>query len=395
PLYRPLAYQIPVPVLRSAMHASRMSESAFWSYRLYRGPNNAEIPVHYCTSKEQVERVASMFVGKEVLGFDIEWKPQASLQDGLKKNVSLMQLACEDRIALFHIALHKGDTAEDILAPTLRKILESPDVLKTGVAVKADCSRVERFFNIQIKGVFELSHLHNLVKYSRFDPRKVNKKLVSLAKQVEEHLQLPLAKGDVRISDWSHQLNHQQVVYAACDAYAGYRVFEALEEKRMAMNPRPPRPDCYALSIPSPKNKTVDESAQTPPMAQARTSAPAVKSETSPTTLDAHPLPSLSPTTSEPTPTDSNPSAFLAAEHWLTSFLTDLSSLPSPRKPRAPLSNLRAYAIWHLHPALSLEDVAATLRDPPLKTATVATYIMEAVKSESLPVDEKRLKEVL
>ena len=41
---------------------------------------------------------------------------------------------------------------------------------------------------------------------------KINKRLVSLSQQVQEHLQLPLEKGDVRTGDWSNSqdLNFEQ-----------------------------------------------------------------------------------------------------------------------------------------------------------------------------------------
>ena len=79
-----------------------------------------------------------------------------------------------------------------------------------GVAIKADCTRLRKFLGIDTQGIFELSHLYKLVKYSSEDVKKINKTLVSLAQQVQEHLQLPLAKGDVRMSDWS---NTQDLTY--------------------------------------------------------------------------------------------------------------------------------------------------------------------------------------
>ena len=76
-----------------------------------------------------------------------------------------------------------------------------------GVSVKADCTRLRKFLGIDSHGLFELSHLYKLVKYSSGDVTKINKALVSLAQQVSEHLHLPLAKGDVRMSDWSKSMD--------------------------------------------------------------------------------------------------------------------------------------------------------------------------------------------
>ena len=210
-----LVYQIPEEVMRETMLASLSSGAAYWQYSLYQeggDPSGDKVKVHYCTSKETTERIAQLFLDKEVIGFDMEWKPQAQVREGIKKNVSLIQLASEERVALFHIARYsKGDTIDDLLAPSLKKIMESSDITKVGVSVKADCTRLRRFLGIEARGLFELSHLYKLIKHSAGDVKKINKLLVSLAQQVEEHLQLPMWKGDVRSSDWSQKLNYEQI----------------------------------------------------------------------------------------------------------------------------------------------------------------------------------------
>lgn len=246
----PLTYQIPTETLRIAMTASPSSGAAYWRHDLYRGPLDQKISMHYCKNMEVSERVAKYFVEEKVLGFDIEWKPNASTNDGIRDNASLIQLASEDRIALFHIALFKGNTIDELLPPTLKKIMESPDITKAGVAVRGDCTRLQKHLRIESKGMFELSHLYKLVKFSATEPKKVNKVLVSLAQQVEEHLQLPLSKGPVRESDWSKALLYEQMLYAASDAYAGFRLYDALEAKRKKLKPTPPRPEHAELNMP-------------------------------------------------------------------------------------------------------------------------------------------------
>jgi hypothetical protein len=190
---------------------------------------------------EIAERVAPYFLKERVLGFDIEWKPYGT---SIQENASLIQLACEDRIALFHIALYDGATAEELLPPTLRKIIESPDIVKAGVAIKGDFKRLRDYLGVEAKGVFELSRLHNLVEHFNSDPKKSSSwRLYALAKQVHEHLQLPMYKGAVRESDWSKRLSYSQIQYAATDAYASLRIYDALEAKRKTLRPIPPRPE--------------------------------------------------------------------------------------------------------------------------------------------------------
>ena len=79
-----------------------------------------------------------------------------------------------------------------------------------GVGIKADCTRLRKYLSIDSQGILELSHLYKLVKFASGDAKKINKAMVSLAQQVEEHLQLPLEKGDVRTGDWS---NSQDLTY--------------------------------------------------------------------------------------------------------------------------------------------------------------------------------------
>ena len=199
-----LGYHIPKAKLQGLM----LSPSAYWNYSLYEGPRGEKVKIHYCKSKETAERIAELFLDQEVVGFDLEWKPHATPKEGIRKNVSLIQLASEERIALFHLALfHKGD----LVPPNLRKVLESPNITKVGVAVKGDSTRLRRFLQIDSRGLFELSHLYKLVKFSTGDVKKINKMLVSLAQQVQEHLHLPLSKGDVRGSDWSQELDYEQI----------------------------------------------------------------------------------------------------------------------------------------------------------------------------------------
>ena len=214
PFSTPLGYHIPKAKLQRAIDAAPSVMAAYWQYTLYQGPGGEKdkVKVHYCKSKDSTERISQLFLHKEVIGFDIEWKINATATDGVKKNVALIQIASEERIALFHIARYPNATdVDDFVAPTFKRIMESPNITKVGVSVKGDCTRLRKFMGIEARGIFELSHLYKLVKFSCGDVKKINKVLVSLAQQVKEHLQLPLWKGEVRSSDWSQDLNYEQI----------------------------------------------------------------------------------------------------------------------------------------------------------------------------------------
>lgn len=246
--------------------------------------------MHYCKNREISERVAQLFLDEEVLGFDIEWKSNVAAAEGIAKNVALIQLASERRVALFHVARYSStNNVDDFAVPTLKRIMESRDIIKVGVAVKGDCTRLRKFLNIDSRGTFELSHLYKLVKFSSGDVKKINKMLVSLAQQVHEHLRLPLWKGEVRSSDWSQDLDYQQIqckpvlphrpvpqsyiwslLDAASDSYAGFQLYHALEAKRRELVPTPPRPAYVELNLPIrlANGQTVATWSEAPPLVE-------------------------------------------------------------------------------------------------------------------------------
>ncbi|KAH6882423.1 hypothetical protein BKA58DRAFT_425973 [Alternaria rosae] len=233
--------------------STQAAPKQWWSHRLYRGPEGKEVEVLYSKNKAQSEVYAKQFLEEPVIGFDMEWPWNDWKRDDLQNKIGLIQLASEDKIALFHIGLHPGKTSEDIIAPTLKRILEDPKIGKVGVNVlKADFSRLSRFFGLRPKGAVESSHLYRLVKFGPAKPELVSVKLVSLAHQVEEQLGLPLYKGDVRTSNWSKPLSKDQINYAAGDAYAGFMLYKCMNAKRLAMRPTPPLP-IHAEKYPSGK----------------------------------------------------------------------------------------------------------------------------------------------
>ncbi|KAI5358357.1 Putative 3'-5' exonuclease domain, ribonuclease H-like superfamily [Septoria linicola] len=234
-----LDYQIPHKAYRDAVMASPSSNAAYWSHQLYKSLEGKTPIVYYCRNLETAERQCRLFLGEPVVGFDLEWEIGSSPGKGsIKRAVSLIQLAAEDKICLVHVACFAGDKIEQLLPPSLKTILEDENVAKAGVNIAGDATRMRSCFGVIMKGVFELSHMYRLVK----TPEQVSFKLVSMATQVQNTLLLPLKKDEVRTSAWSKSLNMQQCTYAAADAYAGFRLFYQLDNLRKDMRPTPPRP---------------------------------------------------------------------------------------------------------------------------------------------------------
>jgi ribonuclease D len=246
----PLAFKLQLPKQLSqpslqtfGFDSSRPSKKCWWSHRMYRGPEDKPVQILYSKTKSDSETIARQFLNETVVGFDMEWPWNDWKRPNLQNKIGLIQVAVEDKIALFHIGLHPGKTVDDIIAPSLRKLIEDPKIGKLGVGVlSADFARLRRFFHLKPRGAVELSHLYRLTKFGKWKPELVSTKLVSLARLVEDQLGHPLYKGDVRMSNWSKPLSKDQIDYAAGDAYAGYMLYHCMNYKRSQMKPPPPLP---------------------------------------------------------------------------------------------------------------------------------------------------------
>ncbi|KAH9898630.1 ribonuclease H-like domain-containing protein [Xylariomycetidae sp. FL2044] len=246
----PLSFRLQTPKPRKGSNKKH-----WWSYELYRGPEGQQPRVFYAGSRADSERIARKFLQQRVLGFDmkwVSWNPSSPSNERLQERVSLIQLASEDKIALFHLGVHPGDQPADLVAPSLRRMLESSLIIKAGSNIMGDFRRLREFLELRPQGAIEVSHLHNLVTYGDGDGgsegqwRKCTTASCALAEQVGTHLGLPLKKGTVARSDWSRRdLTKPQRAYAASDAYAGFMLYHCLRSKLGAMTPRP-HPPLYA-----------------------------------------------------------------------------------------------------------------------------------------------------
>lgn len=433
PPFTPLEYTIPEEAFRKARTTPHGLAGSFWSHTLYRGPEDPEqsseaerkVKVHYCRSARTAEEALQHLLGEECLGLDLEWSPHARKDAGARKNVSLVQLASPSRVVLLHIALYpKSDI---FLTPTLQKILEDPAVTKTGVWIKGDCARLETYLGAKVRGMFELSHLFNQVTHlANGTPELINKKLVALAKQVQQTTGLPLFKDSrVRASDWSRVLNIQQVEYSASDAYAGVQLYAMLNHKRQELDPVPDLPFHVELDRPIPLppgletpilgQPNVGGSVAIEAMAQANgnlqdnvlvdekirievkdsvqfvvASTATAEGEVEASAVPAPKQKATTPLIKHATPaargpTDPNDPRIIAAETWYSEF----KSMQRDGKTKAGLAKLRAYFLWHNYEDLNPEGISRMLQ---IQSRTAVCYILEAVAQEKLPYDRFRMK---
>ncbi|KAG6356576.1 hypothetical protein INS49_014449 [Diaporthe citri] len=430
PPFTPLDYKIPEESFNAAVKAVEGTPESFWSYAMYRGPGGDEggreaekkVTVHYCISAHTAERVLQQyFLNETVLGFDLEWSIEGYKTDSPQKNVSLVQLASQSRVALLQVALFSSKG--QLVPPTLKRIMEDSGITKTGVWIKGDCTRLRKYLGIESRGVFELSHLFRQVKYTRNGRHDlINKRLVSLADQVKETMHLPMFKGqDVRSSDWSKALRMDQIVYSASDAYAAVHLYAMLNHQREKLDPMPPLPFHVELNQPIPlapglessssdetdNAEDEDEELREAGYGVSTLTAEQLKALVETVQIEAGEgdsndskaiteatkaaKPKSRSTASAKQPTPQKDPKIIAAETWLLEYR---ATRPDGKTKAGPAA-LRAYFIWHANDDLSVDSIAQLLRDPPLQLLTVCNYILGAIKAERLAYDRVRLRQVL
>jgi ribonuclease D len=137
---------------------------------------------------------------EEVLGFDSESKP--AFKKGEMYNPSIIQLAGKDKVYLFQLEKIGG-------LELLKIILESNSVMKVGVGVDHDITRLNGLATFKASNFFDLGKLSNRLGVSYTGLR--NLAAIFLKKRISKCAQL---------SDWSQpELTDRQKIYAATDAW--------------------------------------------------------------------------------------------------------------------------------------------------------------------------------
>ncbi|KAH6892250.1 hypothetical protein B0T10DRAFT_457963 [Thelonectria olida] len=404
-----LEYVISNDLFQAALKRRTGTPQSYWSHTMYRRLHEdgtaQNVKVHYCTSKHTMEDVCKKyFIGEEILGFDMEWMMYATSTEGVRRNISLIQIASPSRIALFHTARFPK---ADFVAPTFREIMENEDVIKTGVNISGDCTRLKRFLGVQTKGIFELSHLYKLVKYSRTGQLNfINKVVVPMSTQVQEFLRLPMYKGEiVRQGNWMQPLNSAQIQYSASDAYAGIHLYHVMDYERQKLDPCPPLPELYEKRLPIkvaqapeveeeeeeeievPNDETMSDS-EDKEVSDAKTlqspdSEPALISKPETLPSKGGKVATTPPSQGTRTVDPRIIAAELKKRLYISRKRSKMSVLPTA---------LRSYYIWYENKDLQPDAIAKILRDPPLKTNTVVSYILDSIAYEGMPYSKQRLK---
>lgn len=227
------------------LEVESLTGDTFWSHHLFRGPSGEPVQVWHAFTFAQSEVLARKFLNEPIVGFDCEWPPNESgAKNGrLSQRIRLVQLACEDKIAIFHMSHIVAHTTDQLFAPSLRKIIESPDIAKAGVSVfRSDFLRLYWCFGLNARGAFDLilldTMLNGLVDVGA--PK-------SLEHLVDKYMRLPFHPSPFDCASRFPRRASSvfKAVYsskAASDAYAGYMLFHHLNRRRLELDIVPPLP---------------------------------------------------------------------------------------------------------------------------------------------------------
>ena len=169
--------------------------------------------VRLASTRAQAEQAIHDLDGVPVLGFDTESKPtfaKGEVSDG----PHIVQLATTERAWVFQ--LH-DPACRDVVAG----LLATHPALKVGFGLGDDRKRIHAKLGVEVRGVVDLNS-----SFRRLGHRNDMGVKGAVALLFERRF---LKSGKASTSNWAaRQLTPSQLLYAANDAYAAARVFEAL-----------------------------------------------------------------------------------------------------------------------------------------------------------------------
>ncbi|MDD2684679.1 MAG: 3'-5' exonuclease domain-containing protein 2 [Gallionella sp.] len=173
--------------------------------------------IHVPASEAEFAAATAAIKAAGIAGFDTESKPTFSVGE-VSNGPHVVQFALHDQAYLF-----QSHRAEGLLF--LIELLQAKDVLKVGFGLRSDSGHIFRKLGIKFSGVLDLNTVFSM---------QGHRKEIGVRSAVGLIFNQRFAKsGKISTSNWSQPtLTPQQLLYAANDAYAALKVFEALKLPR-------------------------------------------------------------------------------------------------------------------------------------------------------------------
>lgn len=168
------------------------------------GGYNGEVVV--VREKSEVDTAVAELAMEKVLGFDTETRP--SFRKGENHRPALLQLAGSKKVFIFQLR-------RIFLPRHLKNILSDPHIVKAGVSLAYDISKLQELRPFQEAGMVELSRAAKLAGIKNHGLRGLAAVLLGIR----------IPKG-ASTSNWgATELTTSQIRYAATDAWIGREVY--------------------------------------------------------------------------------------------------------------------------------------------------------------------------
>ena len=179
--------------------------------QVFAGLTLAQIEVP--TTRAQFEAAAAEILAAGTVGFDTESKPTFAVGE-ISDGPHVVQFALPERAFIFQAYRNEG---RDLLI----ELLQSHGLRKVGFGLGSDRSQVQAKFGVSLGSVIDLGHEFRQRGY---------RNAVGVRAAVAIVFERRFVKSKrTTTSNWAlPQLGSSQLLYAANDAYAALRVFQAL-----------------------------------------------------------------------------------------------------------------------------------------------------------------------
>ncbi|MDB5885958.1 MAG: 3-5 exonuclease [Polaromonas sp.] len=169
--------------------------------------------IQLVATPRQAARALEELEGAAVLGFDTESKPTFAKNEA-STGPHIVQLSTLERAYIFQLEDAECRSAVAVL-------LESPSILKAGFGLGDDRRRITHKLGVDLQGVLDLNTV--------FRERGYRKDMGVRGAVAVLFNRRFIKSRKATTSNWANpQLQESQLIYAANDAYAALRVYQAL-----------------------------------------------------------------------------------------------------------------------------------------------------------------------
>ena len=183
--------------------------------------------IHLLKNEAQLNAALAEIQAHGMVGFDTESKPTFRVGD-LQDGPHVVQIALPDKAFIVQIN-------EAAPMDFLSSVVESNAIVKIGFGLKSDRAPLTRKLGLHLDATVDLSHTLKTLGFKEALGIKIAVAVVFGQRMQKSH--------SVTTSNWAaRELSPKQLLYAANDAYAALRIYEAMGSPEAAVQRLQPAP---------------------------------------------------------------------------------------------------------------------------------------------------------